>query len=74
MICTYAYLGCNATLNRYGGRAFSSVVSFSVGVVCCLIFFAIDVTVGNTPLPNDHLKSKKKKKKKKNKTFQLNLH
>lgn len=50
-------LGCNATLNRYGGRAFSSVVSFSVGVACCLIFFAVDVTVGNTPLPNDRVRT-----------------
>ncbi|CAO0796789.1 unnamed protein product [Mucor circinelloides] len=49
--------GCNATLNRYGGRAFSSVVSFGVGVACCLIFFAVDVTVGNTPLPNDRVRT-----------------
>ncbi|KAI8983467.1 hypothetical protein BDB01DRAFT_124971 [Pilobolus umbonatus] len=49
--------GCNATLNRYGGRAFSSVISFSTGITCCLIFFALDVTVGKTPLPDDHVKS-----------------
>lgn len=49
--------GCNATLNRYGGRSFSSVISFSLGVVCCLIFFAVDVTIGKIPLPNDHVKS-----------------
>ncbi|CAO3607526.1 unnamed protein product [Mucor hiemalis] len=49
--------GCNATLNRYGGRAFSSVISFGVGVACCLIFFAFDVTVGKTPPPNDYVKS-----------------
>ncbi|GAA5815484.1 hypothetical protein MFLAVUS_008996 [Mucor flavus] len=49
--------GCNATLNRYGGRSFSSVISFSLGVVCCLIFFTVDVTIGKTPLPNDHVKT-----------------
>lgn len=54
-ICT---IGCNATLNRYGGRAFSSVISFGVGVACCLIFFAFDVTVGKTPPPNDYVKCK----------------
>lgn len=50
--------GCNATLNRYGGRAFSSVISFAVGVACCLIFFVFDVTVNKTPPPNDRVKSK----------------
>ncbi|KAI8356162.1 hypothetical protein BD560DRAFT_406720 [Blakeslea trispora] len=49
--------GCNATLNRYGGRAFSSVVSFSVGTACCLMFFAIDSTVGKMPLPDNRLKN-----------------
>jgi hypothetical protein len=49
--------GCNATLNKYGGRAFSSVISFSVGVGCCLIFFAFDVTVAGTPVPNNYVRS-----------------
>ncbi|KAI8991119.1 hypothetical protein BDF20DRAFT_842762 [Mycotypha africana] len=49
--------GCNATLNRYGGRSFSSVMSFSTGAVCCLIFFAFDIGLAKTPLPNDHVKT-----------------
>ncbi|KAI8645717.1 hypothetical protein BD408DRAFT_440740 [Parasitella parasitica] len=49
--------GCNATLNRYGGRGFSAVISFSVAVACCLIFFAVDVTVGKRPLPSDHVRT-----------------
>ncbi|KAI9472361.1 MAG: hypothetical protein EXX96DRAFT_583781 [Benjaminiella poitrasii] len=49
--------GCNATLNRYGGRSFSSVISFSTGVVCCLIFFALDVTIAKTPLPTDNVRT-----------------
>ncbi|CEP12635.1 hypothetical protein [Parasitella parasitica] len=49
--------GCNATLNRYGGRGFSSVISFSVAAACCLIFFAVDVTIGKRQLPNDHVRT-----------------
>ncbi|KAI8057563.1 uncharacterized protein B0P05DRAFT_591258 [Gilbertella persicaria] len=49
--------GCNATLNHYGGRAFSSVISFAVGATCCLLFFLIDSTVGKTPLPNAKIKT-----------------
>ncbi|KAI8876724.1 DUF606-domain-containing protein [Backusella circina FSU 941] len=56
-ICIAFQAGCNATLNQYGGRSFSAVISFSVGVVCCLIFFGLDVTVADTPLPNDYVKT-----------------
>ncbi|KAI8366653.1 uncharacterized protein BYT42DRAFT_587397 [Radiomyces spectabilis] len=56
--CTLALqAGCNATLTRYGGRSFSGVMSFSTGVICCLIFFAIDINALHTPLPDETLKS-----------------
>lgn len=56
--CTLALQsGCNAALKRYGGRSFSAVISFAVGTVCCLIFFAVDVGALGTPLPSDVLKS-----------------
>ncbi|CAO3597142.1 unnamed protein product [Absidia cylindrospora] len=44
--------GCNATLTRYGGRSFSSVISFLFGSFCCLIFFGIDIGGLHTPLPD----------------------
>ncbi|KAL9543919.1 hypothetical protein PS6_009020 [Mucor atramentarius] len=54
--CTLALQsGCNATLTRYGGRSFSSVMSFSVGLLCCFIFFGVDVGALGTPLPTDHV-------------------
>ncbi|KAI9339256.1 hypothetical protein BD770DRAFT_400318 [Pilaira anomala] len=49
--------GCNATLNRYGGRSFSSVITFSIAVLCCIVFFFFDVTVGKRPLPTSHVKA-----------------
>jgi transporter family-2 protein len=51
-------IGCNATLKKYGGRSFSAVISFSVGLICCLIFFGVDVGALSTPLPTETLKSK----------------
>lgn len=50
-------IGCNATLTRYGGRSFSSVMSFSSGVLCCLIFFGVDIGALGTPLPTAVLES-----------------
>ncbi|KAI8090142.1 uncharacterized protein B0P05DRAFT_529532 [Gilbertella persicaria] len=49
--------GCNATLSRYSSRSFSTVVSFTLGLLCCLIFFGIDIGSLGTPLPNDKVKS-----------------
>lgn len=49
-------VGCNATLNRYGGRSFSSVITFSIAVLCCIVFFFVDVTVGKRPLPTSHVR------------------
>jgi len=49
--------GVNARLNVYGGRSFATVVSFAVGLVLVLIFFAIDVTALNTPLPTANVKN-----------------
>jgi hypothetical protein len=49
---TTLLLGCNATLTRYGGRSFSSVISFLFGTLCCLIFFGIDIGALRTPLPD----------------------
>lgn len=51
MAQTILFTGCNATLTRYGGRSFSSVISFFVGSICCCIFFGIDVGAVHTPLP-----------------------
>ncbi|CAO3692801.1 unnamed protein product [Rhizopus stolonifer] len=56
-ICIAFQAGCNATLNKYGGRSFSSVVSFSTGTLCCLIFFLIDIYAVKTPLPTEHVKT-----------------
>lgn len=50
-------LGVNASLNKYGGRSFATVISFAVGLVVVLLFFAIDVTALRTPLPTSNLKS-----------------
>ncbi|KAI7898531.1 uncharacterized protein BX663DRAFT_524462 [Cokeromyces recurvatus] len=55
--CVAFQAGCNATLNRYGGRSFSSVISFSVGLICCLLFFTFDITLAKTPLPTEHVKT-----------------
>jgi transporter family-2 protein len=33
-------------------------MSFSVGLICCFIFFGVDVGALHTPLPTDALKSK----------------
>ncbi|KAI8640534.1 hypothetical protein BD408DRAFT_434179 [Parasitella parasitica] len=56
--CTLALQsGCNATLTRYGGRSFSAVMSFSIGLMGCLIFFGIDVGALDTPLPSETLKT-----------------
>ncbi|KAI9364737.1 hypothetical protein BD770DRAFT_378855 [Pilaira anomala] len=56
--CTLALQsGCNATLTRYGGRSFSVVMSFTVGLLCCFIFFGIDVGALGTPLPTEAVKS-----------------
>ncbi|CAO3617806.1 unnamed protein product [Cunninghamella echinulata] len=45
--------GCNASFSKNGGgRSFSSVMSFFVGTLCCLVFFGIDIGAIHTPLPN----------------------
>ncbi|GAB5591639.1 hypothetical protein Unana1_06539 [Umbelopsis nana] len=49
--------GANASLNKYGGRSFATVISFAVGLVVVLLFFAIDVTALRTPLPTSNLKN-----------------
>ncbi|CAO3626541.1 unnamed protein product [Cunninghamella blakesleeana] len=47
--------GCNASFSKNGGgRSFSSVMSFFIGTLCCLIFFGIDVGATGTPLPDLH--------------------
>ncbi|KAI8376355.1 uncharacterized protein BYT42DRAFT_574305 [Radiomyces spectabilis] len=48
--------GCNATLNRYGGRSFSSVVTFVMAAICCFIFFVVDLSFLGTPRPTSRLK------------------
>ncbi|KAI8140559.1 hypothetical protein BJV82DRAFT_623076 [Fennellomyces sp. T-0311] len=47
--------GCNSRLAKAGGRTFSPVYSFASGLICCFIFFAIDVTALGTPLPNNNV-------------------
>ncbi|KAI9265824.1 hypothetical protein EDC94DRAFT_604193 [Helicostylum pulchrum] len=55
--CTLALQsGCNATLTRYGGRSFSALMSFSIGLLCCFIFFGIDIGALGTPLPTEVVK------------------
>ncbi|CAO3683757.1 unnamed protein product [Umbelopsis vinacea] len=49
--------GANANLNKYGGRSFATVVSFLVGLVVVLIFFAVDITALGTPLPSSNLRN-----------------
>ncbi|KAG2202638.1 hypothetical protein INT47_002070 [Mucor saturninus] len=49
--------GCNAALNHYGGRSFSAIINFSIGVMCCLFFFIFDVVIIKTPLPTNHVKT-----------------
>ncbi|KAI8475896.1 MAG: hypothetical protein J3K34DRAFT_517058 [Monoraphidium minutum] len=50
-VCIAVQSGVNATLGAHGGQAFASVISFATGLVCCLVFFAIDVAGRGTPLP-----------------------
>ncbi|CAO3634838.1 unnamed protein product [Cunninghamella blakesleeana] len=50
--CIALQAGVNATLNCTGGRLFASVVSFAVGLACCLAFFIFDITVLKTPPPS----------------------
>lgn len=46
-----AQSGINATLGAHIGQAAAAAVSFITGLLCCLAFFAIDVTVRHAPLP-----------------------
>ncbi|KAI8886158.1 DUF606-domain-containing protein [Backusella circina FSU 941] len=48
--------GCNATLNKYGGRSFSSVCTFSIAAVCSCLFFIFDILVLKTPPPSGKLR------------------
>ncbi|ORZ01223.1 hypothetical protein BCR43DRAFT_486575 [Syncephalastrum racemosum] len=54
--CLALQAGVNSALARYGGRTFSPCISFGSGLICCIIFFAIDVTALHTHLPDARLK------------------
>ncbi|KAI8068659.1 hypothetical protein BC940DRAFT_298743 [Gongronella butleri] len=54
--CVALQAGFNATLNLDGGRSFASLISFIVGLGCCILFFAFDLTVLKTPRPTSRLK------------------
>ncbi|KAG1141609.1 hypothetical protein G6F37_007718 [Rhizopus arrhizus] len=36
---------------------FPSIISFSAGTICCIIFFLVDIYASKMPLPNDQVKS-----------------
>ncbi|KAI9303699.1 hypothetical protein BJ944DRAFT_241220 [Cunninghamella echinulata] len=50
--CIALQAGVNAKLNRTGGRSFASVISFAVGLACCIAFFIFDMIVFKTPPPS----------------------
>jgi transporter family-2 protein len=56
---TFIYLGCNAKMTKFGGRSFSALLSFTLGTLCCLIFFGIDIGALDTPLPSELIKGTK---------------